>query len=368
MDLNKIYQGDALSVLKTFPDNSIDTCITSPPYFQQRDYGTATWIGGDPNCDHKPKFKKSRSATVGNDVKDIGKTYYDSVCKKCGAVRDDKQIGLEATPEMYVQNIVEIFREVRRVLKKEGTLWINLGDTYNGSGKASSGGGRGEHSKIQQGSEGSLQIEFRTEIEGYKPKDLIGIPWMVGFALRSDGWYLRQDIIWHKKNCMPASVTDRCTTAHEYIFLMSKSLRYYYDQKSILEPAQFDGRKDTFFKGSIKYKDSGQTFAERGHEIWKKENDENGEEVFVRNKRSVWEVNLRPFREAHFAVFPGKLVIPMIKAGCPKGGIVLDPFIGSGTVAIESRRLERNFIGIELNPKYIEMANKRIKQKLGIFL
>lgn len=644
-----------------------------------RDYGTASWEGGDPKCDHKPKFKKSVSATVGNDVKDIGKIYYRDVCKKCGATRVDKQIGIEKTPEEYVQNLVEVFREVRRVLTPDGTLWLNLGDSY-------AGGGRGKYAK-----EGTVQFkaiqagveygEPTGKLEGYKPKDMIGIPWMTAFALRSDGWWLRQDIIWclsggtwlyvkgqkgeflmmvrelerydlntlkvwngnkwtnikglikskrksdeieivlrsgeriscsqnhkfptekglieakdikigdtllscilpepenpeisiidndaawfaglylaegsmskdcinisghvkekerllklerivkkfggslsktisgnsmnirissrilkaildelvggriakdkhfsmnvwkysnefidnylqgylegdghweeknkrwrlgftrnyglerdlrtacarlgyklkltlsevkynggfnptfrgelrkeksghfneknmndvikinkarcrflydiaveddphlfslasgilthnSKPGCMPESVTDRCTKAHEYIFLLSKNQKYYFDYESIQE-------RSTYFETDRRSINGPTTGGKSLSGIYTINKSGAYQKSGMRNKRSVWTVNLQPTPESHFAVFPQKLIEPMIKAGCPKGGLVLDPFMGSGTTGIVARKLERNFIGIELNPEYVKMAEKRIKTKLGIFL
>lgn len=220
-----------------------------------------------------------------------------------------------------------------------------------------------------------------------KPKDLIGIPWMVAFALRADGWYLRQDIIWHKPNPMPESVTDRCTKAHEYIFLLSKSGKYYFDAEAIQEIATgYDGRKDTMFKGGVKYKGfNQQTMLSRGHERWKYKNlqsdgqqpntmhikrteGKTDENYPIRNKRSVWTVNTMPYSEAHFATFPEKLIVDMIKAGCPEGGIVLDTFMGAGTTAIVARKLERNYIGFELNPEYIKITERRIRKELGMFV
>ena len=232
-----------------------------------RDYGTAKWEGGDPNCEH----------TVGSGDNDNLKTYVtrperDGIkrqyCQKCGAVRIDQQIGLEQTPAEYVNDIVQVFREVWRILRDDGTVWLNLGDSYNGSG-----GAGGDY--IEGGlKEGQPKYPGR-HINNLKLKDLIGIPWMVAFALRDDGWYLRQDIIWHKPNPMPESVKDRCTKAHEYVFLLSKLPNYYYDYEAVLEPATgYDGRKDTKFKGSIKSYDGvmpggkPQTFAQNGHERW----------------------------------------------------------------------------------------------------
>ena len=321
MKTNVIFNEDCLIGLQKLPDNSIDCCISSPPYWGLRDYGV------------------------------------------------EGQIGLEKTPEEYVSKMVEIFREVKRVLKKEGTLWLNLGDIYAGSGK-----GAWDNKEVQKEiyvpDKDSPQCKLKKVPQGLKPKDLIGIPWMVAFALRADGWYLRQDIIWHKPNPMPESVTDRCTKAHEYIFLLSKSKHYYYDHEAIKEPAAYDGRKDTLLKGSPKYEKGvvpGQvehSMAAKGHERWKK--NERGE--YVRNKRSVWTIPTKPFKEAHFATFPEKLIEPCILAGCPAGGIVLDPFMGAGTTAVVARKLNRSYIGYELNPEYVKMANDRLYKELGMWL
>jgi len=316
LEINKIYQGNVLKVLKTFPDESIHCCVTSPPYWGLRDYGL------------------------------------------------EGQLGLESTPEEYVTKMVEVFREVKRVLRKDGTLWLNLGDSYCGTGN------KGEYKdpKYSDGRNGQ-KVALNNKIKGLKSKDLVGIPWMVAFALRADGWYLRQDIIWHKPNPMPESVKDRCTKAHEYIFLLSKSRKYYYDHEAIKEPAAYDGRKDTLLKGSPKYEKGvvpGQvahSMAAKGHERWKK--NERGE--YVKNKRSVWTIPTKPFKEAHFAIFPEKLIEPCILAGCPEGGIVLDPFMGSGTTAVVALKHNRNYIGIELNPEYIKIAEKRISETTSRF-
>lgn len=286
---------DCLEGLKLLDDKSIDCCVTSPPYYGLRDYGV------------------------------------------------DGQIGLENTLEEYIKNLVIVFREVKRVLKDEGTLWLNLGDSYAGSGK------------------GQVPASL-------KPKDLMGVPWRVAFALQEDGWYLRQDIIWAKPNPMPESVKDRCTKSHEYIFLLSKNRKYYFDYEAIEEPANYDGRKDTLLKGSPKYEkcvvpgQAGHSMAAKGHERWKK--NERGE--YVRNKRSVWTIPTKPFKEAHFATYPPDLIKPCILAGCPVGGIVLDPFMGSGTTAQVALELQRNFIGFELNPKYIEIAEKYRLNKIQL--
>jgi len=335
-----------------------------------RDYGTAKWEGGDPNCEH----------TVGSGDNDNLKTYVtrperDGIkrqyCQKCGAVRIDQQIGLEQTPAEYVNDIVQVFREVWRILRDDGTVWLNLGDSYNGSG-----GAGGDY--IEGGlKEGQPKYPGR-HINNLKLKDLIGIPWMVAFALRDDGWYLRQDIIWHKPNPMPESVKDRCTKAHEYIFLLSKSARYYYDNEAIMEVATgFDGRKDTKYKGGPK------DMAGGAHERWQYKSLETGRTgevhsgyenpdgslrvsfddkgVPVRNKRDVWTVTTSPYKGAHYATFPPKLIEPMILAGCPAGGIVLDPFVGSGTTVMVANHLGRKGIGLDLNFKYLkDNAKERI--------
>jgi len=312
MKINHIYCGNVLNGLPEIKDESINCCITSPPYWGLRDYGI------------------------------------------------EGQIGLEETPEEYVDNLVKVFREVKRVLKNDGTLWLNLGDCYNGSGKAF--GQKPEHKncgKIKQ--KRGYDVPKPTMVNYLKPKDLIGIPWMVALALRADGWYLRQDIIWYKKNPMPESVTDRCTKAHEYIFLLSKSKRYYFDYEAIQEKSIWAEKDNRFKSGpTVGGKTTSGIYAMHSAGAYQ----ENG----MRNKRSVWEVNLKPFNEAHFATFPENLIVDCIKAGCPEGGIVLDPFMGAGTTALVSRKLNRNYIGKELKQDYIEISNKRLYNELGMFL
>jgi DNA modification methylase len=260
------------------------------------------------------------------------------------------QIGLEKTPEEYVSKIVEVFREVKRVLRDDGTLWLNLGDSYAGSGK-----GAWDNKEVQKEvyvpDKDSPQCKLKKVPQGLKPKDLVGIPWMVAFALRADGWYLRSDIIWAKPNPMPESVTDRPTRAHEYIFLLAKAKRYFYDADAIREPhvspLHAPGNKTH----------NGRLTASMGHfeepnRIW---GNPSG-----RNKRSVWTVSTKPFPEAHFATFPPELIEPCILAGCPVGGVVLDPFAGSGTTLLVATQHHRKSIGIELNPEYIEIAKRRL--------
>ncbi|KAA6337100.1 Modification methylase DpnIIB [termite gut metagenome] len=377
--LNNIYNTDCRSGLKELPSECVDCCITSPSYYGFRDYGTAKWEGGDPNCQHSIReeagFEKWKQSTNRGNAKNLPK----GVCLKCGAIRIDNQIGLEDTPEAYIEQLVEVFTEVYRILKPTGTLWINIGDSYWG-GKGYSGSSAGiyqyERRKRNEsinrecsnfGGKGTIRSTDKKH-EYIKRKDLIGIPWMLAFALRNAGWYLRQDIIWHKPNPMPESVKDRCTKSHEYLFLLSKSDKYYFNNEAIMEIASYDGRKDTRTKGSHKYSQQGitglnpQAFAARSHERWIMNDGK-----YMRNKRSVWTVCTKPLRENHFASFPESLIKDCVLAGCPQGGIVLDPFMGSGTTAIVVRKLGCNYVGFELNPDYVAICEKRIRNELGIF-
>lgn len=341
LHLNRIHNLNCIEGLKLLPDNCIDCCVTSPPYFRLRDYGT------------------------------------------------EEQIGMEQTPDEFVDKLIQVFAEVKRVLKPEGTLWLNLGDSYNGSGKA---GNNSEYQKRHTtfGKPCAAEVMGKpTKVKGLKPKDLIGIPWMVAFALRANGWYLRQDIIWHKPNPMPESVTDRCTKSHEYIFLMSKSQKYFYDAESIRTalkdesiarlaqdienqtgssrvPGKTNGRMKAVRK-QFQPNEAGSGSGLKGHSgYFNAEGELNCRDTA--NKKSVWTVTTKPFKEAHFATFPEELILDCIKAGCPIDGVVLDPFMGAGTTALVSRKLNRNFIGFELNPDYISIANKRLHDELGFFL
>ncbi|MBN4061712.1 site-specific DNA-methyltransferase [Bacteroidales bacterium AH-315-I05] len=391
LEINTTYHTDALTGLRQLPDNCVDCCVTSPPYWGLRDYGLLPLIwDGDENCKH-----------------DFSITEF---CQKCNAWRGC--LGLEPTPELFVQHITQIFSEVNRVLRPTGTLWLNFGDSYANSGKTNG--------------------QSNTTI-GLKPKDLVGTPWMVGFALRANGWYLRKDIIWHKKNPMPESCTDRPTTAHEYIFLMSKSKHYFYDADAIKE--KVSGNTHSMeIKLHPPIEDS-----EVGRKDWARLT---AGHVDRRNKRSVWECNPAPFPEAHFATFPQKLIVDCIKAGCPErvctkcgkprekiiegksknafnlrirdvqkgrikhtnrvatvsevenydekqyggegkkvfsytncgcgsefvAGIVLDPFMGACTTALVARKLNRDFIGFEMSEKYLKMGKKRLENELGMFV
>jgi DNA modification methylase len=350
----RIIGGDALAVLRGMPSEAVHCIVTSPPYWGLRDYGVAG------------------------------------------------QMGLEPSPEEYVGRMVEVFREARRVLRSDGTLWLNLGDSYaTGAGKVGNcpGGGlqglrwMGDVDRIRDkkrgyrgnrnghegkhgymGSEsgmGPMNQPNRMPIAGLKPKDLVGIPWRVAFALQADGWYLRSDIIWAKPNPMPESIKDRPTKAHEYIFLLSKSARYFYDAEAINEPQKEDERTRRLIErergiatrytlrrdiphgqpvpgknGCARSVEARQALALKG----------------TRNRRTVWEIASCPFPEAHFATFPPKLIEPCILAGCPVGGTVLDPFCGAATTGVVARRLGRDFVGVELNPTYVAMGERRISE------
>lgn len=301
-----ILTGDCVEMLRTLPDQSVHTCVTSPPYFGLRDYGV------------------------------------------------DGQIGLEATPDAFVARLVGVFREVKRVLRDDGTLWLNLGDSYaaNRSYQVPSTKGGAKHGPGQSaGGKGS------SVPDGLKPKDLIGIPWRVAFALQADGWYLRQDIIWHKPNPMPESVRDRCTKAHEYLFLLSKSDRYFFDAEAIKEPSVDLEKSAARYKsafGGAKNEALLSTDQVHTRPIGMREFDGK------RNKRSVWTVTTKPFKDAHFATFPPDLIEPCVLAGSPAGGTVLDPFFGAGTTGLVAQKHGRDCVGVELNPKYVEIAQRRL--------
>lgn len=359
---NNVLHGDCREILKTLSDASVDCCVTSPPYYGLRDYGTGKWIGGDPSCPHRRLSKYSEKTITGHaqdSLKgNVGDAIYKTVCPLCGAVREDKQIGLEETPEAYIKNLVEVFREVKRVLKEDGTLWVNIGDSYWGSGSRGYDftDKQSEASKMQSGSKGTEDLHNIPKLignkDGYKNKDLIGIPWMLAFALRSDGWYLRQDIIWAKPNPMPESVKDRCTKSHEYIFLLSKSQKYYFDYEAIQEDSVSNTQNQHIRFGGSKYGDNEDTkFAIYSGNEWTPKD--------KRNKRDVWFVSPKPVRDAHFATYPEELIEPCILAGSRVGGVVLDPFFGSGTTGRVASRLGREYIGIELNEEYIKISDKR---------
>jgi DNA modification methylase len=310
----QVLTGDCRETLKTLPDGSVHCCVTSPPYFGLRDYG------------------------------------------------HDGQIGLEQTPTEFVEQLVSVFREVKRVLRDDGTLWLNLGDSY-----ANDTFGRGGDSKKQisnRGTEHTLTEaqRYRGIPSGCKRKDLIGIPWRVAFALQADGWYLRQDIIWHKPNPMPESVTDRCTKAHEYIFLLSKSPKYFFDADAIKEHAT-SGLAGTVRKDQPRKMNATPLYqSNRGGRTQEpmKQGAMGIAEDGMRNRRSVWNINTKPYRGAHFATFPPDLIRPCIVAGCPASGTVLDPFGGSGTTGQVAMEEGRNAILCELNPEYVNLIDQRL--------
>jgi DNA modification methylase len=392
----KILHGDCIESLKSLEDQSVNTCITSPPYYGLRDYGTADWIKGNIDCDHtyhvasayNKNFNERWGNPSGNRKQESERhnVEYKKECKKCGAQRKDKQLGMEDTIEEFTENLVTVFKEVKRVLRDDGTVWLNLGDSYS------------------------------------KKQQLIGAPWRVALALQDDGWYLRQDIIWNKPNAMPESIKNRCTKAHEYIFLLSKNKKYYYDNEAIKEDCV--GKDER--KWADTYDIQGDTNAGiKRTKRYSKDND------FKRNRRSVWTVTTKPFKGAHFATFPKDLIEPCVLAGCPekmccdcgepyqrqmkktgefqrrwsktiataegsphegqssmqniyedlglqkqcdcetnetKGGIVLDPFGGSGTTGIVAANNNRNAILLELNAEYIELAKARIEKEIGMFV
>jgi DNA modification methylase len=356
--MNKIEFGDCRETMRKWAAQGVkaQTCVTSPPYYGLRDYGTAKWEGGNFDCEHSismpTKWNDPKRGTVLRpEVGHRGGS--SSNCHLCGAKRIDEQLGLEDTPEKYITNMVEVFRCVWDVLEDDGTLWVNIGDSY-----ASTGGKQVEQTVrksedyVNSGQKGIDGVgTSRKPPEGIKSKDLIGIPWMLAFALRADGWYLRQDIIWSKPNPMPESVQDRCTKAHEYIFLLSKSHKYHFDHIAIKDPVKEDwGTRD---RSNGKYHNEGtglqpHSGLEKSYEM--------------ANKRSVWTVNTKPYLGAHFAVFPTELIEPCILAGAPLGGIVLDPFMGSGTTAQVAQDLGRQYIGCELNPEYGKLQKKRTAQ------
>ena len=357
--MNLIEFGDCRDTMRRWKQQGIkaQTCVTSPPYYGLRDYGTAKWEGGDDDCEHSismpTKWNDPKRGTSVLRPETAHRGGSSTHCHKCGATRIDSQLGLEETPEQYIDAMVEVFRCVWDVLEDDGTLWLNIGDSYcnsNGFARASPEYQR-EGRNNMPANDRKLDKLHET---GLKTKDLIGIPWMLAFALRADGWYLRQDIIWHKPNPMPESVQDRCTKAHEYIFLMSKSHKYHFDHVAIKEPMK--GEPEARDKNSEGY----QANYANGERFSK------GERVFgadgMANKRSVWTVNTKPYAGAHFAVFPQDLIEPCILAGAPVGGIVLDPFMGSGTTAQVAQHLGRQYLGCELNEDYKPLQQKRLRQ------
>ena len=308
METDRILRGDALEMLRTLPDNSVHCCVTSPPYYALRDYGV------------------------------------------------DGQIGREDTPAQYVARLTDVFSEVRRVLRPSGTLWLNIADTYAGKGNQ----GDSVDPKYPNGRTGQT-VAINRRVEGCKAKDMIGIPWMLAFALRDSGWYLRSDIIWMKANPMPESCKDRPSRCYEHVFLLTKSRSYYYDAAAIAEPvAESTPMRMRRKFGKNKYS-AGIPGQAHQHLNDYRPNGYAEEDIpLLRNKRDVWQINSVPYKGAHFAAYPPKLVETCLLAGCPQDGIVLDPFLGSGTTAAVAKQMGRHYIGIELNPDYCELAKQRI--------
>lgn len=344
MELNQIYNLNCLEGLKQLPDESVQCCVSSPPYWGLRDY----------------KVKG--------------------------------QLGQEKTPEEFIENMVSVFSEVKRVLKKDGTLWLNIGDSYASAPKnrtvtqATAKSTMAGTTKTQE----QILSQINKVVGDLKAKDLVGIPWMLAFALRSQGWYLRSDIIWFKKNVMPESVTDRPTKTHEHIFLLSKSERYFYDQEAIKEPAIYDvdgtetlARKARQHNGNKSlvtdkvnaprpagFKDASKMNGKHSNGVATlegKPGEYSEQSVGMRNKRDVWHISPAQFPEAHFATFPEEIPDTCILAGSKEGDTILDPFMGAGTTALVARKRNRNFIGFELNPDYIKIAENRLKKELGMF-
>lgn len=357
LEINKIHNMNCLDGLKLLKDKSVDCCVTSPPYYALRDYGIEPTVW--PTIKYYPM---------------TGVPYEIEIPEWTGC------LGLEHTIEMFIAHTVLIFREVKRVLKDDGTLWINFGDSFLGTGGDRKRDVKNELFQEQQShnpSDGRYERNKLAKKSGLKVKDLMGIPWRVAFALQADGWYLRMDNIWNKPSCMPEAVKDRPTKAHEYIFLLSKKRKYYYNHEAIKEPCvngdpnpprgsvgvlgnlnsgrRLKGNSKTF-RGGGAYT-NGRSF--NNSKLVERESHGNKPNVLgLRNKRSVWSVATDKFSEAHFATFPPKLIEPCILAGCPKDGIVLDVFMGSGTTAMKALELQRNFIGFEINPEYIKLAKE----------
>jgi DNA modification methylase len=356
VDVVTILTGDCREVLKTLPDASVHCCVTSPPYWGLRDYGTATWEGGEASCSHTNHHgEQGKSGERADRTFTGSQNYYRDICAKCGARRIDAQIGLERTPEEYVASLVAVFREVRRVLRDDGTLWLNMGDSYTGYwGKKYAHKPFGEDRTPDASTTPNKDTPDWWAM-GLKPKELVGIPWRVAFALQADGWWLRSDIIWSKPNPMPESVTDRPTKSHEYLFLLAKSDRYHYDAAAIAEPAQVEKEGKIIGRGKQGYaKASGANGRQP-----QQDNSGGYGDGKVRNKRDVWTVPTSPYKGAHFATFPPALILPCILAGCPVGGTVLDPFGGSGTTGAVASGNSRKAVVVELNPDYVKLAQDR---------
>ena len=375
MIVNKIHQGDSLVVLKTFPDNSVDCVVTSPPYWGLRDYQLPSIIWDNHNdCKHSWNLenKKDPMDRNGYGIHDAPKDrkgvihakkwemegFVSGFCTKCNAWSG--QLGLEPTFDLYLTHLLQIFDEIKRILKKEGTCFINLGDSYSGSGNGTNDY-RTEASKSIQGI-GKNRGLYKTggiaqRIKNVAAKSLCQIPFRFSIDMSDRGWILRNTLIWHKPNCMPSSVRDRFTVDFEYVFFFVKDKKYWFETQYEKYAEPLDRWGGNMVKGDYKTKTNQYAMEERpGRNV--RPND------LGRNKRCVWTIPTQPYSEAHFAVYPEKLIKPMILSGCPEQGIVLDPFFGSGTTGLVALRHNRNFIGIELNPEYIKIAEKRLESYL----
>lgn len=378
MNINTTYTGHNIDILSTFPSRSIDCIITSPPYFQLRDYGTEHQIwGGDQNCEHsfesvrtynansgggQTSLQKSNKGSFASDYKD--RAFYSTFCSKCNAWKGE--LGLEPTFQLYIDHLLSVFEECKRVLKDEGTMWVNLGDSYSGSGNGSgdvTGGSKYDSSltdsqKMKNGSKPGRQ--------SLQSKCLLNIPSRFAIAMTDElNLILRNNIIWHKNNCMPSSATDRFTVDFENIMFFTKKKKYYFEQQfeKSVDPESYLGKRPR--KLPRMYHDDKKHFNQAGSY------DENGIDRRAgktypnRNMRTVWNINTSGSKDKHYAMYPEKLLVRMIEAGCPKGGLVLDPFGGSGTTGITAKKLQRNFINIELNPEYSEISERNFENKIG---
>jgi DNA modification methylase len=348
MSRMQILTGDCREVLPTMEAGSVQCCVTSPPYWGLRDYGTAQWEGGDAACEHTSTRRGYDSADKEATNRGSSRDPIYGNCRLCGARRIDSQLGLEATPEEYIANMVAVFRAVWRVLRDDGTLWVNMGDSYAGSNTI----GWREGNLLKNG--GNSNRDGVGRVPGLKPKDLCMMPARLAMALQADGWYLRSEIVWAKPNPMPESVTDRPTKAHEMIYLLAKQERYFYDAEAIREESVTVNPRGLSPNPGVKNIALGKAGRSTTLGKWTQDDKLSG-----RNKHSVWTIATQPYAEAHFATFPEEIPKLCILAGSKLGDTVLDPFAGSGTVGKVAMELGRKAVLIELNPAYIELAEDR---------
>lgn len=374
----EILQGDCLTILRTLPSNSIHCCITSPPYWGLRDYQTGVWVGGDPTCDHRsPTMREGRNETRQKLAGSAATNAYQNIlahnahCGRCGATKKDAQMGLEPSVGEHLASLVAVFAEVLRVLRPDGTLWLNYGDAYAGVPNGRSAAA----TKVAGNDDRTFRDKPMSTVGGlFKAKDRMLLPARVAIALQESGWWLRDEIVWHKPNPMPISVKDRTTPAHEMLYMLSKSARYYYDQDAIKEPIAEASRK-RYAQEALNTQTGGfkQEACESGL-VGQRSRSRRPAEIIktlagseTRNRRSVWSIPTKSFPDAHFATFPPDLIAPCVLAGCPVGGTVLDPFFGAGTTGLVANRAGRNCIGIELNGTYVDIARKRLGLPCGVF-